>query len=263
MTRPTGEGADSASFIRTLGWTPLIFHTVELKPRPRSEVLPEFKEAVSKGPPEWFVFMSPRGVGLLSEMLKNQGDTLTRVFGQSRVLAVGPTTRSSLVQASIKKVEMPEDYSSDGAADFLSKTPLQGKRVILARSSQGSETLRRRLKAKGALVKTIRLYDSSVPADRKSVSKFLAQLRSRRIHATLFTSALSATNLFNMSRPNFSPKELRALLKNCTVAAIGPATADRLKKLGVNPTLMPKRYLIDSAITSLVETVEKKESILP
>ena len=258
VTRPKGEGADTARFIHGLGWTPLIVHTVELRPRPGSKVLSELRNATSAGPPDWLVFMSPRGVDLFFDILESQNSPLPDFPGQSRVLAVGPKTKSSLRRQGIQKVDTPSSYSSDGVADFLKKIPLQNKRVILARSSQASGTLARRLRARGALVATIPLYESSIPSDRESVSSFLIQLRSGTVHATLFTSALSAANLFEMSKPQSTLEELRELLTNCHVGAIGPTTAAQLRKLGVMPAFIPERFTIGQALTGLVSVAEKK-----
>ncbi len=235
VTRPKGEGADTARLIHGLGWTPLIVHTVELRPRPGSKVLSELRNATSAGPPDWLVFMSPRGVDLFFDILESQNSPLPDFPGQSRVLAVGPKTKSSLRRHGIQKVDTPSSYSSDGVADFLTKIPL-------------------------ALVTTIPLYESSIPSDPESVSSFLIQLRSGTVHATLFTSALSAANLFEMSKPQSTVEELRELLTNCLVGAIGPTTAAQLRKLGVMPAFIPERFTIGQALTGLVRAAEKKQA---
>ncbi len=264
VTRPKGQGADTVRFIQGLGWTPLIVHTVELKPRSASTVLSELRTATSLGPPDWLVFMSPRGVDLFFAILKSQNSQVSGLTGQSRVLAVGPKTKLSLTRQDIQKVETPLDYSSDGVADFLAKFPLQSKRVILARSSQASDILAGKLRSRGASVTTISLYESSIPSDQESVSSFLTQLRSGIVDATLFTSALSAANLFEMSKPQSTPEELRELLTNCLVGAIGPTTGTELKKLGVRPAFIPERFTIGEALTGLVNAAEKKKAgILP
>ncbi len=258
VTRPKGTGVDTARFIQSLGWTPLIVHTVELRPRPASKVLSELRNATSPGSPDWLVFMSPRGVDLFFDILKSQNNPLPGITGHSRVLAVGPKTKSSLTRQGIQKVDTPYSYSSDGVADFLVKYPLQSKRVILARSSQASDLLAGKLRSRGASVTTISLYESSIPSDQESVSSFLIQLRSGTVDATLFTSALSAANLFEMSKPQSTPEELRELLTNCLVGAIGPTTAAQLRKLGVMPAFIPERFTIGLALTGLVSVAEKK-----
>jgi uroporphyrinogen-III synthase len=260
VTRPVGEGRDTASLIRKLGWTPLIFHTVELKPRPIRLVSHELDGIVSTGVPDWLVFMSPRGAGLFFDALRSMKAPAKAIIDRSRVLAVGPKTEASLKKLGAKNVEIPGDYSSEGIAAFFSNTRARGKRVVLTRSSQASNALEKKLKALGALTTTIRLYDSSIPTDHRSVLRFLSELKSGRVKATLFTSSLSATNLFKMNGGNSSAPDLRRLLGKCLVGAIGPTTSARLRTLGVSPALMPIRFLIKDALIALIEAAEGEAS---
>jgi len=147
---------------------------------------------------------------------------------------------------------------SEGIADFFSKTQARGKRILLARSNQASDLLEEKLKALGAVVSTLRLYDSSLPSDERSVSEFLRELKAGNVNATLFTSALSAANLFIMSEPHLDAMELRRLLRNTLVGAIGPVTSERLIILGVNPDLVPKRFLIEEGIANIIDAVETR-----
>src|SRR6266540_2786075 len=95
VTRPVGQGRDTASLIRKLEWTPLIFHTVELKPRPARLVSRELNGIVSSGAPDWFVFMSPKGAGLFFKALQGLEGPARRILDGSRILAVGPKTEAS------------------------------------------------------------------------------------------------------------------------------------------------------------------------
>ena len=260
VTRPVGQGSDTASLIRKRGWSPLIFHTIELEPRPASLIIHELKEIASGGIPDWFVFMSPRGAALFFKTLQSMTGPASGILERSRILAVGSNTKESLRQLGARNVETPNDYSSEGVAQFLSRTTVRGKRVVLTRSSEANDILEKRLIVEGALTTTLRLYDSALPADHRSTSRFLSELRSGTITATLFTSALSASNLFKMAGPDFEEPELRRLLGNCLVGAIGPTTLDRLRALGLREASMPKRFLIEDAVSSLIDAAEKNAS---
>jgi uroporphyrinogen-III synthase len=196
-------------------------------------------------------------VDLLRRALKDRPGLRRQIFG-GQVLAVGPRTRLALQRQGVRNVVTPATYTSDGIVDHLSKSSLRGRRILLTRATQGSETLRKGLRSLGALVTTIRLYDSLIPDDEEPVSTFLSKARSGKVNAMLFTSSLSATNLFKMTRTECSPRELRKLLGRCLVAALGPVTAGRLRRLGVRVDLVPKEYLIEKAIASLVDAGREK-----
>jgi uroporphyrinogen-III synthase len=256
VTRPLGEGDDTAEFIRQLGWQPFIFHTVELKPRDTEEVFSELKSLISEGPVDYLVFMSPKGVSLLFDVLKTHGSTLPGALGQMHIVAVGPKTREALLNQGVRKVLMPEDYSSAGVAGLLSRVSLKGKRVILGRSSEADDTLAKASTAKGATVRTLQLYNSSTPSNRDSVRMFLEGLGRNLFQGILFTSAVSVSNLFEMARGSISSEDIVEHLTHSLVGAIGPATAERLQELGIGPHVVPARHLISEAVTALVQAYE-------
>ncbi len=263
VTRPTGEGDDTAHFIRQLGWNPLIVHTVELSPREPSEIFSDLRTALSEGSLDWLVFMSPRGVHLLLEALRSHGNLLRSVLGQFRIVAVGPRTREALLKDGIHDVLMPEAYSSEGVAVFLSRFPLHHTRVVLARSSDANDSLAGTLTSKGAIVKTVHLYSSSAPENRASIHTFVGELKLARVSAVLFTSSVSASNLFRITEHEMSADELAGLLGKTLVGAIGPVTALKLRELGVQPDIVPARHLIDEAARLLVEVSEARKPSTP
>jgi uroporphyrinogen-III synthase len=152
---------------------------------------------------------------------------------------------------------VPEKYSSAAIANHLSKLEMKGQRVVLVRSSAADERLAELLISKGAAVETITIYQSLIPANRESVLDFLAGLEKEQFQAVLFTSAASASNLFSMAESKIPASQLIDLMRSPVVGAIGPATAQRLRELGVDPSV-PGRYLIEDAIGELVKKAEER-----
>jgi uroporphyrinogen-III synthase len=243
--------------VRKLGWTPFIVHTVELRPLERSSVLKEFSRIVGEGPIDWLVFMSPAGVDTFFDMLKSHSSVLPSALGQIRIMAVGPKTSTALRRQCVQDVVVPEKYSSAGIANHLSKLEMKGQRVVLVRSSAADERLAELLISKGAAVETITIYQSLIPANRESILDFLAGLEKKQFQAVLFTSAASASNLFSMAESKIQASQLIDLMRSPVVGAIGPATAQRLRELGVDPSV-PGRYLIEDAIGELVKKAEER-----
>jgi uroporphyrinogen-III synthase len=154
-------------------------------------------------------------------------------------------------------VVVPEKYSSAGIANHLSKLEMKGQRVVLVRSSAADERLAGSLTSRGATVETITIYQSLVPTNRESVMDFLARLEKGQFQAVLFTSAASASNLFRMAERKIPASQLIDLMRSPLVGAIGPATAERLRELGVDPSV-PGRYLIEDAIGELVKRAQER-----
>ncbi len=254
-----GKGFETAEFIHGLDWDPLIVHTVELRPRGQSLIFSELREALSTGNVDWLVFMSPEGVQPFFEILRTYGNLLPSIIGQSCIVAVGPRTREALEKQGVRDVFMPDNYSSDGIAEHLSTLSLENKRVLLARSSEASDTLARRLASKGAQVATVHVYVSSTPEDGSTVQSLLAELERKTVGGVLFTSSQSASNLFKMAEKHTSREKTVGLLGGCVIGAVGPVTAEMLRELGVEPDIQPPRYLINEAVRLIVNAWEARQ----
>jgi len=245
-------GEDTIRLVKEMGWNPLIVHTVELKPREQSEIFNELSRVLTGGPVDWLVLMSPNGANLLFDILRSHGNLLPSALGDLQLLAVGPRTKEALTKQGICGVHLPDKFSSMGIADFLSTQGLGGKRIVLARSSSADNSLGRELAKNGATVATVNLYDSVIPSDATSFQRFIDLIRRGNIQAILFTSSLSASNLFLMSKSYLVLDELVPQLRKIRIGAIGPVTARKLAELGVPPTIMPETFIIDDALKELL-----------
>lgn len=258
MTRPVGEGKDTAQSILDLGWNPLIVHTVELKKREPTEILSEFKGLLLEGPPDWLVFTSPRGVHLTMDALKGQDQILSSIRS-TKIVAIGPKTREAVVSRGYSDVLLPETYSSTGIASLFSKLSPRGERIVLARFADADDFLSDTLGSKGAVVKTLPLYSLIDPKDQSTLRVFVKALDENRIEGVLFTSSLSATNLFRIAGALIDSHRIGRLLQNCLVGAIGPVTARSLEEHGVRPQIVPAHHLIGEAVKMMIEAYRGME----
>jgi uroporphyrinogen-III synthase len=243
--------------VRKLGWNPFIVHAVELKPLARSSILKEFSRVIGEGPIDWLVFMSSTGADAFFDALKPHSNSLPGGAGQPRVIAVGPMTSEALIRHGVQGAVVPEKYSSGGILDHFSKFELKGHRVVLVRSSAADDHLSTSLTSRGAVVETITIYQSTIPANVESVFNFLTGLEKGQFQAILFTSAASASNLFSIAERYTPRSHLISLLRLTLVGAIGPATAERLRELGLDPSV-PEKYLVENAISELVKKAEER-----
>ena len=249
ISRPVGKGKDTAEFVKTLGWTPFILHTVELKPLDHRKIMEQFQSRLRNGPVDWIVFMSSTGVNLLFENLGSSH--LQGALLKVNLLAVGPRTRDALVRHGSNRVMIPERYSSAGVDEFFSRSNAENLRIILVRSSSADDSLATSLSSKGAVVTTINVYESLVPENLESATNFLERLSAGVFSAVLFTSAVSVSNLFKIAATKLPEESLTGLLKQVSVGAIGPATAQELQRHEIR-SVLPETYLIEDALRELI-----------
>lgn len=260
VTRPVGKGRDTAEFVRSLGWAPFIFHTVDLKPAASQEIMNQLQDCLNQGPIAWVVFMSSSGVRLLFDIIGSDS-RLQEALETTRFLAVGPKTRDSLVHYGISEAFLPERYSSKGIDEFFSRAPSKNLHVVLIRSASADDSLTNSLNSKGIAVRTINAYDSIMPKDLQSAHEFLEELSRGRFAAVLFTSAISVSNLFKIAKTKFDEGKVVELLKGVLVGAIGPPTAKELQGRGIG-AVTPEEYLIEDALLKLTaqEPVRRVET---
>ena len=250
ITRPMGKGKDTAEIVRSLGWLPFIFHTVELRPLEGQKIREQVLSSLMQGPVDWMVFMSTTGVNLLFDNVPSEAKLREHMHG-TRFLAVGPRTREALLHHGVKQVPVPDKYSSTGVDQFFARIDPENLRVVLIRSSSADDSLSKSLTNRGATVATINAYESNVPTDLRTAYDFLEALSERRFDAILFTSAVSVSNLFEIAKPKIKETKLIRLLKTARVGAIGPATATELRGQGIE-SIVPEEYLIESALRKLI-----------
>ncbi len=250
ITRPVGKGGDTAELVRSLGWTPFIFHTVELKPLDEQKILGQIQSSLIQGQADWIVFMSSTGVKLLFDVLASH-PSMPRFRRETRFLAVGPRTRETLLRYGIPETLVPKNYSSAGVDEWFGQLDPKHLRIVLVRSSSAEDSLANSLMGKGATVATINIYDSAMPTDPQSVFDFLDGLRLGRFAAVLFTSAISVSNFFTIAETEFEATWLIDRLNRILVGAVGPVTAERLRNRGVE-TNVPDEYLIEKAVAKLI-----------
>lgn len=250
ITRPVGKGKDTAEIVRSLGWLPFIFHTVELRPLEGQKIREQVLSPLMQGPVDWMVFMSSTGVNLLFANLPSEVN-LRKPMRGTRFLAVGPRTQEALHHRGVKHVPVPDKYSSTGIDEFFSRMDPETLRVVLIRSSSADDSLSKSLTNRGATVSTINVYESIVPTDLRTAYDFLEALSEGRFHAILFTSAVSVSNLFEIAKPKIKETNLVQLLKTTRIGTIGPATAAELRRRGIE-SIIPEEYLIESALRKLI-----------
>jgi uroporphyrinogen-III synthase len=260
VTRPVGKGQETAEYIQGLGCIPLIVHSVQLNPRNENELFADIHKTFSPNNIDWTVFMSTEGVRLVLDVLKKHGQDPRQVFGSSKIVAVGEITKASLSKE-FQDIIIPREHSSSGIAAMLSKSSLQSKHIVLFRSSDADDSLHKILQSSGATVTSTPVYSSAYPDDPSTMKLFVEELQNGQIAAILFTSSRSVSNLFNTINKTIEPKQLQRLFNGIVVGAIGPVTAEAIRRWNVNIDLLSNKTLIDEAIKALVQKWKSRQAL--
>ncbi|MBS3736956.1 MAG: uroporphyrinogen-III synthase [Candidatus Bipolaricaulota bacterium] len=146
----------------------------------------------------------------------------------STICAIGPKTAEALTELGVDVDVVPEVFSSTGLVESL-KDRVIGKKVEVARSSEGTEKLINGLNAAGAYVHETELYYLEPPNPSYSLDDKIA-----KAEIFLFTSSLMVHHLLELAEDQ---DFVRRILNDGFVGALGRPTEETLTNLGVGTDL--------------------------
>jgi uroporphyrinogen III methyltransferase/synthase len=170
------------------------------------------------------VFTSANGVEYFMQRLRSLGRD-ARALANVRLVAVGPGTAAALARFHLNAdVQPTESYSAESLLDCLTQGA-RGRKVLLARGSRGRASLIDGLRAAGAHVDLVIVYQS---VDQQQVLPEVAEqlAKSPRPWITVTSSAIAASAVRLLS-DLVSP--------DARWVSISPLTSTALRQAGIEP----------------------------
>lgn len=231
VTRARAQASELAARLRSLGAR--VIEAPAIRIEPIEGPVPD------PGRYDLVCLTSPNGVALLFERLARAGLD-ARVLAGARVAAIGPGTAQALEQRGIRADVVPERFIAEGLVEALAELPV--KRALIARASEARDVLPDALRARGAEVDVLALYET--------VAEPLTE-RQRGEVATAdyvtFTSS-STVRFFFEAMDGGLPAHTR-------LVSIGPVTSQALRERGREPDVEAARHDIDGLVDAIVEDV--------
>ncbi len=215
---------------------PLPIPTIELVSK-GDKIVDEFLADIKDFDPDYSVFMSSKAVKLLFDVAKNDAkhQQLQLAIANTIVVAVGPKTKAALEEQGIRVSYMPDRYSSVGVGETFTKLNAEGKKVIVPRSGASTEFLAKLLQKIGLVVKENYLYDVQAYSDTAQWQEFKDSFSKNKVDGIVFTSASSVRGFFEIMSHDYEQQDLLKNLQKTQIVAIGPFTAEELKKFNAEP----------------------------
>ena len=234
ITRSKDDSEEFIELITKHDAIPITLPTIELVSK-GEKIVDEFLNSVKTENPDFSVFMSSKAVKLLIESSKKTSkfDELRLAIANTIVIAVGPKTKDALENENIKVSYMPTRYSSVGVGEVFTKLDAVGKKVIVPRSGASTPFLKDLLEKIGLEIIELHLYDVCAFSDTSQWNEFRTLFSQNSIDGLIFTSASSVRAFFEIMTKDFEHSQLLENLDKTKVIAIGPFTADELKKFNV------------------------------
>ena len=238
ITRSKEDSEEFIQLITNAKARPISLPTIELVSK-GEKIVDEFLDAIKEEDPDFSVFMSSKAVKLLFDTSRkvSKYDKLKLAVANTTVIAVGPKTKAALEAEGIRVSHMPNRFSSVGVGEVFTRLNAEGKKVIVPRSGASTPFLAQLLQKIGLQVKEIYLYDVCAFRDTSQWNEFRELFANKKVDGIIFTSASSVNAFFDIMLMDTDKQTLLQNLGTTKVVAIGPFTADELKKFGAEPII--------------------------
>jgi uroporphyrinogen III methyltransferase/synthase len=228
VTRARAQASGLASRLRGLGADAVEAPAIRIRELPGPAPALERYDLVC--------LTSPNGVRLLFERLYRAGRD-ARALGGVRVAAIGPGTAAALREHGLVADVVPERFVAEGLVEALADVPVG--RALVARAAEARDVLPDALRARGAEVDVVALYET--------VAEPMSAGRRDAVAAAdyvTFTSS-STVRFFFAAMGN-------GLSVDTRLVSIGPVTSQTLRERGREPDVEATRHDIDGLVDALV-----------
>lgn len=182
----------------------------------------------------WVVFTSKTGVKIFVDNIGRKNVNPVNC----RFAAVGPSTASEAEKHGIKISFIPSRYLTRVLA--LELPNVDGRRILLIRSFDSSDEMRRILTERGAVVDEIKPYRVR-PLDSVEIQE--------SFDAIILTSPSIAKTISKI------PNVMRRIERGAVVCCIGPVTAESARELGIRVDVVADEHTFPGAVKALIGLV--------
>lgn len=254
VTRTRDQASELVVKLEENGAECLEYSTIHIEPVDDFQPLNKAIETI--GDYQWMLFTSLNAITYFFKQLFSLGLDSRHLAGP-KIAVVGRATADELLKYGVKADLIPEKFTGEGLAEALLQSKVEGSKILLPRASKAGELLPETLVDAGAEVTVIPVYKNTPPQGRKE--ELREHLEAGNIDLVTFTSSSTVTNFLAMVDAG-SEEELHGLLDNVRLAAIGPVTAETLKKNGLNVDIQPERYTIADMVQAIVRHYQNENS---
>ena len=259
VTREHTEGFDP---LEELGAEIVEFHTIRIVP---PDDWTELDRAIEKiDSYNWLVLTSVNGVKFFFRRLIERDRDIRDLKGV-KICAIGTKTAAEINKHGIKVDLIPKKFNAEGLVESFTKenpvganthraqssrSPLQGLKILLPRAQDARAVFPEKIKELGGEIDVFTAYKAEKPTIHgKRMKRFLKE---GKITIATFTSAATFNNYMEIMGD-----DAIELLKDVTIAVIGPVTAKAVEKAGLKVDIMPEAATVDAMVNAIKEKTSK------
>ncbi len=243
------------------------FPTIEIVP---PESYKELDESIDKVETyNWIIFTSANGFKYFMQRLLDKNRDIRDLKG-IKICAIGTKTAEKIKEYGLKVDMVPEEFNAEGLIETFTEeakkmrgwedeknltsqplNPLTSQllrevKILLPRAEVAREIFPEKVRELGGEIDTPTAYRAIKPEKHgKRLKRFLKE---GRISVATFTSAATFNNFMDIIG-----QDAIEILRDVTIAVIGPVTKMAIEKAGLKVSIMPKEATIKAMVDEIIQ----------
>lgn len=191
----------------------------------------------------WLIFTSVNGVDAFFQRLWKIGKD-ARAIGHLKLAAIGSSTAAALEEHGLRADVVPDSFRAEALAEQLADQ-VNGQQVLWARASRGRDVLPKMLKAAGAAVTELVVYQNL------DVTKFDTEIAQQLLNGDLHWVGLSSPSIAKQFAGLLQTHAIPVESLKTQLATISPVTTAAAQGAGLKVTVEAATYTWDGILEAI------------
>jgi len=180
------------------------------------------------------IFTSVNGASIFFAHLRGSGRDARALSGLT-IIAIGAATAAHLAVYGIQADLVPEKFTSEGVVSVLETLGVSGKNFLVPRAEEARDVIIRYIRENAGSCSVVPIYRANIPSPVEPYPDDLDIIT--------FTSSSTANNFIMLYG--------KEVLRNRTVASIGPVTTATLVRSGINVDIEARQSDIPGLVSAM------------
>ena len=258
------RSSEIEKLIRARGGEPFVAASMREVPLENNPEAFAFAARLFAGEFDMVILLTGVGARLLNQILETRYPAGSFV-GALRKLAV--VVRGSKPLAVMREWNVPVAVSvpePNTWREILAATEVRPeRRVAVQEYGRSSPELLEGLRARGAQVTTVPVYQWDLPEDTGVLREAVRRLAAGRFDVVLFTTSVQVLHLLRIAAEEDVETQVRAALRRMAVASVGPTTSETLREHDLPVDFEPSHprmgFLVNETAQRAREILQSKQ----
>ncbi|MCX6623837.1 MAG: uroporphyrinogen-III synthase [Acidobacteria bacterium] len=230
------RAVEMGELIRRQGGDGFVAPSMRELPLERNDETFAFAESLFAGGYDQMIFLTGVGTRALHRLLATRhGETaFPESLRRIRIAARGPKPLAALREMQVP-VELTAPEPNTWRELMAALEGRTGARIAVQEYGRSNEELLGALRARGAEVTSVRIYEWDLPEDTRPLREAARRIAAGEAEVLLLTTSIQIPHLFQMAPEG----ELLAALKGMVIGSIGPTTSETLEEFGLRADMTP------------------------